>query len=111
VPDAGPEDRASGDMGRGQREPEVTGDQNHRRGRGIGSHTLRWADVDQSFAEGADDPPAADVGATGDGYRTGDLHPSGYRVGGLPVTAGDQRQRYDSHGLLGIVGAVRQRDQ
>ena len=72
---------------------------------------MAGGDVDQALAEGADDPPAAEIGDERDGDRRRELHPDRDRFGVGPVTAGDQGKRHHAHGLLRVIGAMRQRDK
>ena len=64
-------------------------------------------DVGEARAHGADDAPAADVGADRDGECTGGDDPERAGRCRRPARpAGDQRQGDDAHGLLRVVGAV-----
>ena len=106
----GTEDRAGGDLGGGQRETEVRRGEDHRCGAGSGGEALRRLDLADALAEGLDDPPPAHAGAERDREPRGENDPErragvhGQRAGG------DQRERDDAHGLLGVVGAVGERD-
>ena len=95
-------------MGGGQRVAEAGRQQDDRGGGGLGRHALRRLDLHQALAQGADHPPAADVGAEADRYRAGDDDPERRgRVGGQRAVR-DQGQRDDAHRLLRVVRAVRQ---
>src|SRR4051812_8495354 len=59
----GAEHGTGGDLRGRQREAEVAGDKDDRRGRRLGGQALRWRDLDQSLAQGADDPPSPEEGA------------------------------------------------
>ncbi len=106
-----PIDRPGRHLRRGEREAEVARREDHRGRCALGGHALGRADLDQALAHRADDPPAADVGAERDRERAGDLDPERDRPGVGPVAARDQRQGDHAHRLLGVVGAVSQRDQ
>ena len=68
-------------------------------------------DPEATAAHGADDAPSAHVGSDGDGQCTSHDHPELRSAARGLESAGDEGQRDDTHGLLGIVGAVRKRDQ
>ena len=101
-------------VGGRQRHARGAGAQDDRGRRCLGGEALRRLDLDQTLAERADDAPAADVGAEADGERAAEDDPERQavllHVAGQ-VAGGDERERDDAHRLLGVVGAVRQRDQ
>src|SRR5205807_1276703 len=104
----GADDRPGRDVGGGQRVAETGRQQDDRSGGGLSRHALRRLDLHQALAQGADHPPAADVGAEADRYRAGDDDPERRgRVGGQRAVR-DQGQRDDAHRLLRVVRAVRQ---
>ena len=85
---AGAHHAAVDHVGGREREAEVGRGEDHRRARALGREALRRVHLDDPGAGGADDPPAAAVGAERDRGRRGDDHP-GRRVGvrrrGVPL--------------------------
>ena len=111
---AAAEDRPGRHVGGRQRHAGGAGAQDDYGRRRRGREPLRRLDLHQALSEGADDPPAPDVGAETDRQRAAAQDPERQPVL-LDVSAempgGDQREGDHAHGLLRVVCAVRQRDQ
>ncbi len=108
------QDGTGRDLGGRERHARGTRGEDDGGRRRLGGHALRRGDLDEPLAEGADDPPAAQVGADRDGRGAAEHHPEGESVADarrLEVSGGDEGHRDDTHRLLGVSGAVGQRDQ
>ena len=91
--DAGAGDGAGDDVGRGEREAEVRGGEDHDGGDLLRGEALRRAHLGDLGAERLDDPPAAHVGAERDRQPAGEDDPVGHvEVGRGEVAVGDQRE-------------------
>ena len=72
---------------------------------------LRGADLGQALAQRADDAPTAHVRAGGDSKAADGDNPKLRTGAGRLQTHGDERQRDDAHGFLGVVCTVRKSHQ
>ena len=109
---AGAHHPAGDHLGRRERIAEVRRGEDHRRAGALGGEALGGVHLDDPRAHRPDDPPAAGVGAERDRRGRRD-HDPGRHAGvlGAEVAVGDQRQGDHAHRLLGVVGAVREREQ
>ena len=87
------------------------GGQNNRSGRAVSSNTLRGIHLNNALTEGADNAPTAQVSTQSNSNSAGSLHPQGDRVIVAQSARSNQSQEDHAHGLLRIVGTVRQRHQ
>ena len=112
--DAAAQDRTGRHVGGRQGHARGAGAQDDRGRRRLGGQALRRLDLDETLAESADDTPATDVGAEADRERAAEDDPERQavllHVAGQ-VAGGDEGERDDTHRLLRVVGAVRQRDE
>ena len=95
----------------GERESEVARGEEHSSGGSVTRHALTRRDVDQALAQGADDPPPAEVGARRDCRGRGHLDPDRHGIRAVPVAARDEGEGHHAHGLLRVIGAVRDGDE
>ena len=110
--DPGAHHAAGDDMGGRERVAVVGGGEDHGGAGRFGREALRRFDRGDAVAHRVDDPPAADHRAGGDREGADELDPERHvEMAWADLPVGDQRQRDHAHRLLGVVGAVGQRDQ
>ncbi|CNI98450.1 Uncharacterised protein [Mycobacterium tuberculosis] len=98
-------------MSGGQCHTEMGRGQNNRSGCTVSSNTLRGVYLNDALTEGADNAPTAQVSTQRNSDSAGSFHPQGDRVIVAQGTRSNQSQEDHAHGLLRIVGTVRQRHQ
>ena len=80
----------------------------HHRARRLRAEAAHRAQLGEAHAHRLDDAPAAGHGAEPDGGVSGQDHPHGHVELRAEVSAREEEDRDDPHGLLGVVGAVPQ---
>ena len=95
----------------GQCHAEVRRGQNNRSGRTVSSNTLRGIHLNNALTESADNAPATQVSTQSNSNSTGCLHPQGDRIVIVQSARSNQSKEDHTHGLLRIVGTVRQGHQ
>ena len=92
--------------------PTCEDGEDHRGAGALGGEALRRVHLDDPRPHRLDDAPAADVGAEPRSRRAAETITQVGTIGvGADAAVGDERQEDDAHRLLGVVGAVREREQ
>ncbi len=90
----------------------MRGGEDHGGADSLRGEPLRGVHLDDARAHRPDDRPSAGVGPERHRARGREDHPRRHvEVGGVEVAVGEKRERDDTHRLLRVVGAVRQREQ